>query len=76
MLSVLVNFLANRALYFCNCRSSLLPETLKENPSEYAGDLDVILTTPLCAFAPYKAVAGPRTTSIFSISSVDCGIVL
>ena len=28
------------------------PETLKSNPSESAGDLEVILTTPLCAFAP------------------------
>ena len=45
------------------------------NPSDSAGDLEVILTTPLCALAPYKAVEGPNATSILSISLLDCGTV-
>ena len=32
---------------------------------EVDGGFDTIFTTPLCAFAPYKAVEGPSITSIF-----------
>ena len=64
-------FFANRVVNFCNSRSSSVPEKLALKPSELEGGLDIMLITPLCAFAPYNAVAGPKITSILSTSSDD-----
>ena len=47
--------------------------TVAVPPLELNGDLVMTCMTPCEAFGPYSAAAGPRTTSIRSMSSLDVG---
>ena len=42
-------------------------------PSDSRGDFVMMLTTPVIAFAPHTADAGPRITSICLMSSMFAG---
>ena len=67
-----INFFKSSVLSWLSappCMLILVPVDLK-------GEEVTIFRTPLCAFGPYNAEEGPRTTSICSTSSKDTGSTL